>query len=134
MAKEVIRKFRPERPIYLNTQNTSLKTVAEVEEKVEILRNEDRSNGDYHWLCKYDEVARPIMMSFNDPREFDAFRKACGALGFTLAGSIIQNDPEDVFAEEERKANPNIKAAEQEESETDTEELTTGKVKTNRKK
>ncbi len=44
MTQNDSKKFRPERPIYLNKENTGLKTEVEIELKVEELR----SRG---WLC-----------------------------------------------------------------------------------
>lgn len=92
-------RFRPERPIYLNTENTSLKTRAEVEHKVLQLR-------DQHWLCAVNDKSRPLHMSFNDPLEFPKFQKACEDLGFKLKfpkfspDSDLENDDIEIVPEE----------------------------------
>jgi hypothetical protein len=71
-------------------------------------------------------------LSFNNPAEFDLFRKDCANLKFTLPNTLIEEDPEDIFAEEDAKANPNIKRAHEDEA-TESVEHADGRVKTNRK-
>lgn len=94
--KEIPTKFRPERPIYLNEENTGLRTRAEVEEVVEKLRARP-----YHYLCKYGEKTRPFHMSFNNEADVNEFKKACAEVGFTPKSKLITEDDLEDFAREE---------------------------------
>lgn len=86
MAKEqAIRKFRPERPIYLNTQNTKFKTDEEVEEAVEKLR-------DAGWLCAFKEVLQPFIWSFDNEKEMSEFKKAAADLDIKIISPVIKSD------------------------------------------
>lgn len=91
-----IRRFRPERPIVLNEQNTNLKTKDEVILKIEDLRNEG-------WLCTYGERMRPFHMSFNDEKMFQEFKKDCSALNVTLKSPVIKSEDLEALEEEETK-------------------------------
>lgn len=85
MAKQSVipGKFRPERPIYLNEQNTGFKTKVEVLHAIEQLRD------NYAFLVCYGEKSRPFHMSFNDEKEFQEFKKACKELSITLKTPTI---------------------------------------------
>lgn len=93
-------KFKPERPIYLNEQNTGFKTKAEVLVAIQKLR-------DAHWLCAYNESSRPFHMSFNNEKEFQQFKKCCKDLSITLKSPVYQ--PEEI-EELELKENETVKA------------------------
>lgn len=87
MAKqsETPKKFRPERPIYLNEQNTQFKHPDAVIEAVEKLR----SRG---WLCAYGEKSRPFHMCFNAEPEFQEFKKDAESLGIKLKSPVLKAD------------------------------------------
>lgn len=86
-------KFRPERPIYLNEQNTGYKTRAEVDVKVEELRSKG-------WLAQYNEKQIPPHMSFDDETVFNEFKQACKELKITLRGKVQKpQDFDDLDAE-----------------------------------
>lgn len=77
-------RFRPERPIYLNEQNTEFKTRDQVIFAVEKLRARN-------WLCVYDaEKMRPFHMSFNLEKELAEFKKDCENLDITLKAPLIK--------------------------------------------
>lgn len=78
------KKFRPERPVILNEQNTNFKTKIEVVHAVEKLRS-------LGWLCAYGEKARPFHMSFNDEKEFQEFKKAASKLDVKLQSPIVKD-------------------------------------------
>lgn len=89
-AKEQLpKKFRGERPIYLNETNTGFKTAEEVILAVEQLRERN-------WLCAYsnpdEKKARPFHMSFNDEKDFAEFKKDASALNIVLKNPIIKSD------------------------------------------
>lgn len=88
-------KFRPERPIYLNTDNTNLKTKIEVMHMVERLRNEKQ------WLCAYKEDwNKPFHLSFNDiEKEYAEFKRDCETLGITLKSPTLGKDDSHEFPE-----------------------------------
>lgn len=77
------KRFIPERPIYLNEENTKLKTKIEVMLAVEKLR-------DAGYLCAYGELARPFHLSFNDDKQVNEFKKIAKNLGITLVSKVIQ--------------------------------------------
>lgn len=79
------KKFRPERPIYLNTQNTKCKTQDQVLFAVEQLR-------DKYWLCAYGETSRPFHLSFNNVKELNEFKKDAESLGIKLRDQVIKTD------------------------------------------
>lgn len=81
----VLPKFRPERPIYLNEENTGYKTKSEVVVAIEKLRAQ-------HWLCSYNENSRPFHMSFNDGKEFQKFKKDAADLGVKLKAVVVKSD------------------------------------------
>lgn len=78
-------KFRPERPILLNTENTGFKTEVEVVHAIEQLR-------DRGWLCTYSEKLRPLHMSFNDEKELAQFKKDCDILKISLKKPPLKID------------------------------------------
>lgn len=79
------KKFRPERPIYLNEQNTSCKSKIEAIYAIEQLRGSG-------WLCCYSETSAPLHMSFNDMSEYNEFKQSCTKLKITLRESLIKTD------------------------------------------
>lgn len=84
MAREPAPKvFRPERPIYLNEENTGFKTRDQVIVAIEELR-------DLNWLCAYNENTRPLHMSFNNVKEFAEFKKDCSKLSIKLKEPVIK--------------------------------------------
>lgn len=101
---ETLKKFRPERPIYLNEDNTGLKTKAEVLVAIEKLRGK-------HWLCAYGEKTRPFHMSFNDEAEFQAFKKCASDLDVKLKSPVIKDDDLEAL-EAQEKAGQKIPGAE----------------------
>lgn len=103
MANEnqLLNKFRPERPIYLNEDNTGLKTKDEVIVAVEKLRLRG-------FLCAYSEVSRPFHMSFNDVLgDFEDFKKAAAECGVKLKNPPAVIDDADF----DKAAEPEIKGA-----------------------
>lgn len=82
---EIPLKFRPERPIYLNTENTKFKTMDEVEEAVEKLR-------DHNWLCAVGEKLQPFIWSFDNEKEMAEFKKCAADLGIKLISPVIKSD------------------------------------------
>ena len=94
------RKFKPERPIVLNENNTGKKSKAEVELLIEQLRQRE-------WLCKYGDQARPLLTSFNDEKMFAAFKKDAKDLGANLNTKIIAQ--EDPFEELKNEDEANLK-------------------------
>lgn len=87
-------KFKPERPIILHESNTGYKTRDQVIYAIEQLREKG-------WLCTYSEKIRPIHMSFNDVREFTAFKKTCSDLGVKLKEPTIKADEmDDIMTED----------------------------------
>lgn len=87
-------RFKPERPIYLNKDNTGYKTEEQVIFAIEQLR-------DKGWLCAYSELSRPFHMSFNSEKEFQEFKKCAKDLGITLKATIIKQDELDLIDEKE---------------------------------
>lgn len=98
MAIEAPKKFRPERPIYLNEQNTGFKTKIEVIHAIEQLR-------DKGFLCCYGEKSRPFHMSFNDEKEFQEFKKTCGNLKIKLESPVIKAEDIEELETEELETN-----------------------------
>ena len=106
MAKksELPGKYRPERPVYLNEQNTGFKTKDEVLYAIERLRDL------YQFLCTYAEKTRPFHLSFDKEQEFHEFKRACRELGVELKspvlkeedllGLALQDDPQREFLQE----------------------------------
>lgn len=92
---ETLEKFKPERPIYLNEDNTGLKTKAEVLVAIAKLR-------DKHWLCAYGEKVRPFHMSFNDENQFQEFKKCANDLDIKLKSPIIKDDDLEALEAEEK--------------------------------
>lgn len=80
--------FRPERPIYLNEQNTNYKTKAEVIFAIEQLR-------DKGWLCTYGQITRPYHLSFNDEKVLAQFKKCCKELGIKMATPSLSTNIDD---------------------------------------
>lgn len=86
MSKSVaITRYRPERPIYLNEQNTDSKNKTIALYNVEQLRS-------LGWLCCYSEQVRPLHLSFNDEREFQEFKRDCATLKIKLKSPVIVPD------------------------------------------
>lgn len=92
MARETndapVTRFRPERPIYLNEQNTNCKTKMEVLFAIEQLREKG-------WLCCYGEITRPYHLSFNDEKVLAQFKKHCSALDIKMKAPPITSNIDD---------------------------------------
>lgn len=78
-------KFRPERPIYLNTENTKFKTQDEIEEAVEKLR-------DHNWLVVAKDTLQPFIWSFDNEKEMAEFKKCAADLNIKLISAVIKSD------------------------------------------
>lgn len=106
-----LNKFRPERPIYLNEDNTGLKTKDEVISAVEKLRLRG-------FLCAYNEMSKPFHMSFNDVLgDFEDFKKAAAECGVKLKNPPA---PKDDLEDFDKVAEPEIKGAKTKSSFEDT--------------
>jgi hypothetical protein len=81
----MVEKFKPERPIYLNEENTGLKTRIQVDEAIEKLRSKN-------WLVTYGQKSRPFHMSFASEKEFQEFKKEAGELDIKLVSPLIKPD------------------------------------------
>lgn len=123
MPKEsqTVMKFRPDRPIFLNEQNTNLKTRDEVEFAVEKLRSRN-------WLCAYGEKSRPLSFCFAEDKMRAEFNKDCSAIGLTIKNPIIKPDDFEAM-EAEDAAGVVMPEAEA----TDTHEDPSGKIHINAK-
>lgn len=97
---QALPKFKPERPIYLSTENTGFKTKEQVIEAVYKLR-------ELHWLCSYGENIRPFHMSFNDEKQFAEFKKDANSLGITLKSPVQKMEDFDDFDTPIIPAEPN---------------------------
>lgn len=84
-ANSIPKKFRPERPIYLNEQNTSCKSKIETIYCIEQLRA-------LGWLCCYSEASAPLHMAFNSMDEYSEFKQSCAKLKITLREALIKPD------------------------------------------
>lgn len=84
-SNQAPKKFRPERPVILNLENTGFKTEDQVIYAVEQLREKG-------WLCTYNEKVRPLHMSFNDEKEFSKFKKDCDILKIELKKPPLKID------------------------------------------
>ena len=79
-------RFRPDRPIYLNTENTGFKTADEVFLAVGKLRER-------HWLCVFNEkINKPFHLSFTSESELQEFKKTCAELKIVLKSPVIKAD------------------------------------------
>lgn len=75
-------RYRPERPIGLNEQNTNAATRTVAIYNIERLRSAG-------WLCCYSETLRPLHLSFDNPDEYQEFKQACSKLKIVLKSPII---------------------------------------------
>jgi len=82
MAKSTATKYRPERPILLNEQNTDSKSKIVTIYNIEQLRL-------LGWLCCYNELARPFHLSFDKVEEFHEFKRDCDRLRIKLKTSLV---------------------------------------------
>lgn len=98
-------KFKPERPIYLNEENTGLKTKAEVIFAIEKLRSKK-------WLCAYGQKSRPFHMSFASEAMFQKFKKAAADLDINLKNPVIKEDEFDSIIQEGSTTGAGIEGAE----------------------
>lgn len=80
-------KFKPSRPIYLNRENTGLKSEAEVIVAIEQLRSKQ-------WLCTLaaEDVKTFFHLSFDDLTELAAFKKEAASLGIHFKADLILPD------------------------------------------
>ena len=75
-------RYRPERPIGLNEQNTNASTRAIAIYNIERLRSAG-------WLCCYSETLRPLHLSFDNPDEYQEFKRDCSKLKIILKSPVI---------------------------------------------
>ena len=93
---EELPKYRPERPILLNTENTGFKTKVQVLEAIEKLRAMP-----HRWLCAWSEKIRPLHFCFNSTKDFAEFKRSCKDLGIKLTEPVIaQSDIEALEVQE----------------------------------
>jgi hypothetical protein len=120
MAREKIVRFRPERPIYLNKENTNLKTDIEVELKVEELR-------DLGWLVVFapDKKPVPLHICFNDEKTLSEFKKDCADLKVSIKAPTKLTEDDFLELQNEDKKALEIPGAE----EKNTYEDTQGKIR-----
>lgn len=81
-------RYRPERPINLNEQNTNASTRAIAIYNIERLRSAG-------WLCCYSETLRPLHLSFDNPDEYAEFKRDCNKLKIVLKSPIIASPVSD---------------------------------------
>lgn len=86
--QETLKRFKPERPIYLHESNTGLKTKDEVLFAIQRLRDHPIQP----WLCTYNENIRPLHMSFNNEKEFQEFKKHCKELSIPLKSPVLKDE------------------------------------------